>query len=242
MSMGDSRRHRGSHPEDPQAFGAAAAPGLHQAVADLSLLLTRGYAHNSTLKLVGDRYNLTARQRVAVGRCSCPYQALEARRNREIPLADIPGHKLLIDGYNLLTTIEAALAGGVLIIGRDSCMRDMASMQGTWRKVQETAPAIILVAQTLSDLSAGECHWLLDAPVSNSGRLKALLESLAERNQWPWTVELVPNPDTLLIQSSQLVVTADSMVLDRCASWLNLARAVVQAHIPNPWVLDFSAT
>jgi hypothetical protein len=38
-------------------------PILCQAVEELSWLLTRGYPPTSTLKLVGDRYALTERQR-----------------------------------------------------------------------------------------------------------------------------------------------------------------------------------
>ena len=49
--------------------------------------------------------------------------------------------ELLIDGYNVLTTVESALAHGLLLIGRDGCMRDLASMHGSWRKVDETAIA-----------------------------------------------------------------------------------------------------
>lgn len=43
---------------------------LYRAVEKLSWLLTRGYLPASTLKLVGDRYALTERQRWAVGRAA----------------------------------------------------------------------------------------------------------------------------------------------------------------------------
>ena len=38
----------------------------------------------------------------------------------------------------MLTTIEAALAGGVILAARDGAYRDMASMHGSYRKVAET--------------------------------------------------------------------------------------------------------
>src|SRR5262245_47853623 len=107
--MPDSRKHRGAHPEDAVAFGAEALPRLREAAADFCWLLSRGYAHRSGLKIVGDRHTLTERQRMAVGRCACSDAELAARRGREV--GQVTGAALWLDGYNVLTTVEAALAG-----------------------------------------------------------------------------------------------------------------------------------
>ena len=66
--MPDSRAHRGPDPRDREAFAPSCVPALCTAVADLSWLLGRDYAPVSALKLVGDRYSLTERQRQAVRR------------------------------------------------------------------------------------------------------------------------------------------------------------------------------
>src|SRR5437588_95661 len=121
--MPDRRQHRGPHPEDAQLFAPEAWLALRSAVGDLCWLLDRGYAGRSALKLVGDRYRLAQRQRVAVGRCSCSRAASESRRARQLAVDQLPGRVVAIDGYNVLTTVEAALAGGVLLIGRDGVLR-----------------------------------------------------------------------------------------------------------------------
>src|SRR5690606_18093138 len=105
-------------------------------------------------KIVGDRYNLTARQRTAIQRCAAPDQAVAGRAARRLTPAQAAGRPLLLDGYNVLTTVEAALAGGVLLVGRDGCLRDLASVHGTWRCVEETRPALRLAAATLARLGA----------------------------------------------------------------------------------------
>ena len=92
----------------------------------------------------------------------------------------------------------AALGGGVLLLGRDGCCRDMASMHGSYRKVAETLPALELLGRTLAACDLRECRWLFDRPVSNSGRLKGIVEELAVARDWPWRVELVPDPDAIL--------------------------------------------
>jgi hypothetical protein len=198
-------------------------------VSDLSWLLTRGYSSLSALKLVGDRYRLLERQRTAVMRCSCSDQSLVRRAAHRVEIAALRGATVAIDGFNILTTIEAALADGVLIAGRDGCVRDMASMHGSWRKVAETRPAAEIVGRFLADRGIAASSWLLDSPVSNSGRLAQLLREVGAAHDWPWTVDTVPNPDAVLAESSAIVLTADSVILDRCERWFNIGAELIHS-------------
>jgi hypothetical protein len=228
----DTRTHRGPHPEDLELFSPDAQPLLRQAAADLAWLLGRGYAGAGSLKLVGDRYQLADRQRKALSRAACSEAELARRRAHQVGPEQLAGAPLRLDGYNVLTTIEAALAGGVILLGRDGACRDMASMHGSYRKVAETVPALEILGQVTQHLGVANCLWYLDRPVSNSGRLKKIVEAVAARHGWNWQVELVPNPDALLIVGHEIVATADSAVLDRCASWFNLARESIARHVP----------
>jgi hypothetical protein len=240
--VADTRSHRGPHPEDDRLFGPAARPRLAEAVADLCWLLTRGYATPSALKLVGDRHTLDARQRVAVARCACSDAQRQRRSAHRVDGRQVRGRRIWLDGYNVLTTIEAALGGGVILDACDGAYRDMASMHGSYRKVAETRPALELLGRMLGELGAGPCRWCLDRPVSNSGRLKQIIEETAELNRWPWEVELLPNPDPVLAHSEEVVATADSVILDQCQSWLNLARETIAAYLPEVDVVRLGMT
>lgn len=239
--MPDKRKHRGPHPSDVRLFAPKHHAALQSATAELSWLLSRGYKSASALKLVGDRHALTARQRQAVARSACSDQALEHRRSTELQ----PGHvsELWIDGFNVLMTVEVALGGGPVFIARDGCHRDIASVHGTYRRVAETQPAIDAFGQTLIGLGLERTRILLDAPVSNSGKLRALL---CERLPAGLTfeVELCKNPDAVLVECDKPIATADSVVLDRAARWLNLSRLVVESLTPKttPWLVDLSGT
>ena len=236
----DQRRHRGPHPDDLRLFGADALPALQTAAAELAWLLTRGYPHASSLKLVGDRHALESRQRLAVSRSTCSDADVARRQQRMVAPQSLAGCRIELDGYNVLTTIEAALSGGVLLLARDGAFRDMASMHGSYRKVDETQPALELIGQTLAGFGVSEALWLLDRPVSNSGRLKKIIEDLAGQRGWTWQVELVHDPDAELAQSDAIVATADSGILDLCGTWFNLARETVERHVPDAWVVRFA--
>jgi hypothetical protein len=240
--MPDKRKHRGQNPADKELFTPENVQKLRLAVTDFSLLLTHGYAPKSALKLVGDRFNLTARQRIPLMRCSCTDQQLAVRTDKKLSLTSASKAQtpLLIDGFNLLITIEAALSNAPLFISRDSTIKDIASVHGTYRKVDETTKALELIADFLTENNLKKANWLLDSPVSNSGRLKKIIEALAQKRNLPWQIELLQNPDKKLSASNMLVVTADSTILDNCHHWLNLTKKIIKSKIPHPWLINLA--
>jgi hypothetical protein len=205
---------------------------------DLSWLLGRGYAPVSALKLVGDRSSLTERQRRAVQRATCSDEARARRAATRVSAEELAGRFLIIDGFNVLTTIEAALGGAVVLLCRDSTYRDIAGVHGTYRKVAETLPALEVLASVLRDLAVPRVGWLFDRPVSNSGRIRAVVLQTAAKHSYDWSVDLVDDPDRLLKASSDIVATADSGILDAGPRWFNLARYAIGTACPSPWIVD----
>ena|ERR1043165_3287474 len=234
----DTRQHRGAHPADRELFAEEKLARLRGAVTDLSWLLGRGYAMKSALKLVGDQFNLTERQRLAVSRATCADAQKEARRARCLSINDIRNEELLVDGFNLIITIEAALGGGVLLLSRDECIRDLSSVHGSYRSVMETDKAIHLIGEALADSGPSAVRWFLDRPISNSGRLAQKIKDLAAEKSWQWTVEVVFNPDADILASSGIAVTSDSLILDGAMRWINLNRHLIEKYLTNSWVID----
>ncbi|MEX2581063.1 MAG: DUF434 domain-containing protein [Verrucomicrobiales bacterium] len=238
-----TRTGRGPHPRDEALFGEKWLSVLREATADLSWLRTRGYAEPSSVKLVGDRYRLAARQRIAVARCACSDDALASRRQRRLPLDRLEGLDLFVDGFNVLTTVEAALAGGVLLRGRDGCVRDMASMHGNYRVLGTTREALELIRRRLRSAGPKREIWYLDKPVSNSGRLRELIEEAARADSASKTsVRLVKDPDPVLehTPAGGVVATADSGILDGCGRWVSLAEEVLAESLPKARIVDLS--
>lgn len=234
----DTRRHRGPHPADAELFGDGELPKLRRAVAELCWLLCRGYKMTSSLKLVGDRHGLRERQRLAVSRSACSDEDRQRRIEHRIAVEELKNQQLVVDGFNLIITIEAALSGGPLLVGIDDCIRDLSSVHGSYRSVEETDRAITMIGNALDQLGPASVHWLLDQPVSNSGRLAAKIADLAERANWPWTVEVVFNPDAAIAASPFVAITSDSAILDRVARWADLKTYLLEREVPDAWKVD----
>ena len=190
--MQRTSRHRGADPEDERSFGAGRLPTLRQATSDLCWLLDHGYGIASATELVGDRHHLTRRQRIAIARCACSGEAKERRDGHCVAPPQLRGQELWLDGLNVLTAVETALGGGVILIGRDGCCRDVAGIYSHYHKVAETVPALRAIGQLASQWAVTKCHWWLDSPVDNSGRLKGILHEVATLSHGPDRVQLRP--------------------------------------------------
>ena len=234
----DQRQHRGAHPADRVLFAPERVPTLRTAATELCWLLTRGYQIKSALKLVGDRHSLTERQRLALARAACSDQSLTHRSETCVPLERLCGERVVIDGFNLMITLEAALSGGLLLLCRDGCLRDLASVHGSYRSVQETERAVNLIGATLATLGVGSAQWLLDRPVSNSGRLAVKIRTAAEQHGWTWQVELPFNPDAVIQAAAAIALTSDSTVLDGVARWTNLTPHLCAQAQLELWLID----
>lgn len=224
-------------------FAATWLPALRDATADLSWLIAKRYKLPGALALVGNRYSLRTRQRLAVQRAACTDDERAKRGTRRVlDESALAGERILIDGFNVIIAVEAAIARGVLIIGRDGVVRDMASVHGSYRRVAETVAALERIGETLASVECKSAQFWLDRPVSNSGRLAALIrEHVGSRIET--SVELANDPDGELIKrrAEGVVCSGDSLVLDGCGSWFDLSAAVVTNSVDDPWLLDFRA-
>ncbi len=173
-------------------------------------------------------------------RSACSDQHLTSRNQRCVAIKNLTGQGIAIDGYNVLITVEAAMSGACVFKGRDGCFRDLASIHGTYRKVTETIPALQLIGGFLKEIGTARVLWLLDRPVSNSGRLKTLIGELARDSNWNWEIELLFSPDAELKKTDLIVASSDSVVLDGCKRWVNLATEIIEHKLASVRVIDLS--
>jgi hypothetical protein len=232
--------HRGPAPQDERLFAVRQLAKLRGAADELCWLLDRGYALRSALELVGNRHTLTARQRMAVSRYACAHDAAQHRQALQVQPAQLQGQELWLDGFNVLTVLESALAGAIVLLGRDGCCRDIAGIHRRHRRTQETIPVVRMVGEMAAAWGVSRCRWWLDQPVSNSGRLKTLIREVAADAGWTMDVDLTFSPDHVLSHTEHVIATSDGIVLDRCQRWVNLTRWIIAERIPQARLLELS--
>jgi len=236
-SAGHRRRHRGAAPEDALFDDPGRVEKLRKAVADLSWLRRRGYTPKASAELVGNRYQLTSRERLALSHASWD----RSERSGELEPEELAGMRVCIDGFNLLITLETALGGGVLIRGIDGRIRDLANVHGNYSLRAETEEAIALATVELKRLKVSEVLWYFDRPVSNSGRLAALVRRWGEKLKLATEAKAVDRVDSRLRECEDVVVTADAAILDSGVRWFDLAGRIVAGRIPGARIVDLGS-
>ncbi len=226
---------RGYVPSDEKEFKGEALGILRNAGEDLFYLLNRNYKIKGASTLIGNHYSLSERQRLALVRSISSKQDLETRQAKECLT---PPKEVAIDGFNTIITLEVALSGSLLIQGMDGTIRDLAGLRGTYRIIDKTPLAIGYLLETLEQKGVKEAHIFLDAPVSNSGRLKTLISELSAAYSVEVQVEVINEVDSILSTMSG-VISSDAIILNHCNSWWNLGKEIIENKLPNSWLVDF---
>lgn len=224
-------RNRGKNSGDDPLFGSEKTVKiLQEAVRDMHYLLSRGFAENASSALVGNRYRLRARQIQMIKSASAGEKEISARNAKKADATALSGKTVYIDGFNLLILLESLLSGAYIFKGCDGCYRDLSSVHGSYKRVQQTNRSIELVALFHQKVAVSKIIWIFDKPVSNSGRLKQLLLEYAQEQQVDWEIYLEFNPDKYLAAVPDTIISSDAWILDHCTSWFNLADYLVHTE------------
>lgn len=222
-------KNRGKEASDDVLFGTLKIQlKLKEAVADMRYFLSRGYGEKATLALVGNRYRLNSRQQQAVRGMSASQNQIEDRKSKEIEIQNLTGKEIIIDGFNALILLESILSNAYVFKGLDGFIRDLSSVYGTYKKVKQTSQAIEIIADFFVKQQIKKAYWLFDKPVSNSGKLKQIIERIASENNYNWTVELVNNPDKIIAERNLIAITSDAWILDNCSANFNLIKHILE--------------
>ena len=223
---------RGFVPDDEKNFSDPAMPVLHKAAKDVCYLINAGYDLKQASTFVGNHYCLSERQRLAIVRSVATKKQIENRKAKEV--FDFQDQDVWIDGFNQIITLEVLLNHSPLFLGMDGVIRDLASLRGNYRIIPQTKQAIAILLDMVYAYHPGTIHILLDAPVSNSGRLKSKILEVDPLVD----VQVVQHVDSILYEKAN-VITSDSIILDACLSWLNLMALCLKKEHAMAYDIEF---
>lgn len=233
---------RGFVPTDAGDFGTAEnLEKLRKSAEEVYFLVNRGYAMKNAVTFVGNHHLLSERQRTALARSVSPEENIKIRKNKKLSDSDVAGKTLYIDGFNTVITLEIAYSDSMLFRCMDGTIRDIAGLRGTYRLIDKTDMAVNAIAETLTNLNVEKAVFYLDAPVSNSGRLKQKILEIMQGKSFETEVYVENSVDSIL-ESKSCVVTADALILDRCGSWYNLTDTIIRNYMGNYRYIDIMGT
>lgn len=230
---------RGFDLNDKRWFSEKELLKIRKAHEEIKWLLDRDYKLESIINFVGGRYQFSTRQRDALKRGTCSTENEILRKSKELDINELKDKILNIDGFNLIISLEVALSGGTLIVGDDGLIRDLAGLRGTYKLINKTDIAIEYIFKFLESKEVKVINIYLDSPVSNSGNLKIQILELSNKYKIIANVILVNNADVVL-EKLDYVVSSDSTILDKCNSYINLSKSIINEHIHKANLISLS--
>ena len=188
--------------------------GFMEAARDYSWMLSRHYPQKSSLKLVGDKFMLSKALRQVLYRGICaPERARERQQKLGMPGK---GERILVDGYNVLFTVNNYLLGKHVFIGNDGCLRDAGEMRGRIVNKPVFSRSIGLLLDVLALWEGNTYIIYLDEPIPFSGRLSIELSKDMVQMGIEGEALCVASADHWLKKDqSDAVATSDSVIMDQ---------------------------
>lgn len=218
---------RGVFEEDKRWFSDKEVLRLKKAQEEVLYLINRGYKISQVVTFVGNRYQFSSRQRDALKRATATDEKRVIRKSKELNIDDIENEIVHIDGFNLIILLEVALSKGTLIYCNDGNIRDLAGLRGSYNLIDKTPIAIEFIGEFLENANIKEAKIYLDAPVSNSGNLRNIINKYSRHWGFRTQVNLVNNVDTIL-EKLDRVVSNDSIIIDKCKNYFNLGKRIIE--------------
>jgi hypothetical protein len=207
------------------------SPDLWKAAEDLRFLLNRGYPRDASLSLVGNRYNLDRDHRHLLRRGVFASSVVEQRKNKKVSLDEIKGKAMAIDGHNCLITLESALKAKAILLADDAFIRDISGVSGTYRESPETRQALDLIIDLLIAAAPAEVLFLLDSPISGSGKLAARIRDLMAERGLSGDAQAVKVPERVMVGYRGIIATSDTALIDQSEQVFDLAGHLIKEQL-----------
>jgi hypothetical protein len=195
-----------------------------EAAEDIRYLLERGYRRNSAIRFVGDHYGLDKNERYILARTVFSSETASSRKKKKLRFDDLKDRKLLIDGYNVLITLESLLDGEEVWIGDDSFLRDIKGVFKNHSNGDITFQAVEKMLVFIKKSDVGSAEILLDTQMKNSGELAAFIRKRMEELSIQSDARTSKHVDFDLknCSSDEIVATADGVIIDAVKSVVDI--------------------
>lgn len=205
---------------------------LQEAAYDLRFLLNRGYRKKGALQFVANKYLLNKHERNYLARSVFSNLKSVKRREKIVYISKIKDRFLLVDGYNVLITVESIYHEDhdSIVLCDDGVVRDLNAVFGKYKVSDVTEMALNSILSLINLYGPLYTCFFFDSPVSFSGRLAGLTKKLLEDYKLTGNVCLTKNVDNEIVRLSNVkngvVATSDGVIIDKVDAVVDIPRRI----------------
>lgn len=211
------------------AFDDATIEKLRLAAEEVAWLTGRGYPIDRVSDFVTNQHRLGDAERSALASGTCSEPQYRRRAARELEAEDVARRSLSIDTLEVLSAIEAALAGRPVLQTLDGTVRAFGSTTRSPSAHTDDALARLFVAA--KELRPSVLRFLVVSSDLDD-RIAAKAKDAKAK------IEIVKVADVrAAMKKEKLVVSGDAQVLDQAGAWFNLVGRVLEG-IPSAKIVE----
>ncbi len=201
---------------------------MNDAATDIRYLLERGYKRNSSIRFAGDHYRLDKYDRYILARTVFSSHTSKARKKKKLHCEELKGKTLLVDGYNVLITLESMLGGERMWIADDSFLRDIQGVFNNHSNEKLTFQAVEEMLSFLLNADVKKTDVLLDSQMKHSGELAAFIRKRMKELSIKGEAKTSRNVDYDLknCQPSYVIATADGIIIDSVKNVIDIPACI----------------
>jgi len=151
-----------------------------------------------------------------------PTELAASRRKKMVLLQSLAGEELLVDGYNVLITVESLLGNKAVYLCDDGFLRDTQGIFRKYKSSELTGDALSRILELLASAGPAKVEVLLDQQISMSGALASRIRALMEKQGLSGTASTARDVDRRLKSQKAPVATSDGQVIDAVSKAVDL--------------------
>lgn len=187
---------------------------------DIRSILRWGYPKFATIRFVADHSQLSAEERYILTRVIMPPDKVVSRVRKKMACSGIRDRDLLLDGYNVLLSVDSLLKNEPMWFCDDGYIRDTRYYFSKAKQAEDIGEALDLVLEFFSEAHPKSVTFLLDAQISRSGELAGFIRRKLEEQGIPGDAHTSKTADFDLKTEGEkpekqlVVASSDGIVID----------------------------
>ncbi len=213
---------------------------LFEAAKDYKYLLNRGYNAITSLNLVSNHYKLSKEERLALYRSIHSNSIASSILRKTVEPQNLSSDLLIIDGFNVLITLTAALRCKQLIRGDDGFVRDILGVFGRVKYNRILFRAVYYLVYSLFSLNIERIVVVLDKNVKWSKLFSDILyKVLLTYVPYP-SIFLAHKSDKKILSLNGIISSSDIVVLMHARKVFDIAGYIISRFMNYDNIIDFN--
>jgi len=200
---------------------------MRDAASDIRYLLNRGYPRKGAIKFVCDHYRMDAAGRHILTRVVYSEIVSSERRAKLLGCKQAAGSDILIDGFNVLISVECMLQDEPLYMCDDGLVRDTRGVFHNYRQGSVTGQALSEICTEIRDMGAARVLMLFDSQISKSGELAKKSRQHLLSSGITGDAVVSRRVDHDLKSYGRIVATGDGAVIDAVEKVICIPRCIM---------------